>query len=313
MKKTSLILVALFAASGCSSENLFYQHENTVTTPDASGVEFVAEDVAQVGMSGTTCDVTIEDGAIGTDYDYPGDNDRVVDSGPDPVTGSDVVVVTSDKGVHIQEGSDFWGATSIDYDVPAGVVDATLTDDAVVVLTEDCEVGFVHGDDPTGVGVMPEFCEGTTEITANPETGDAWIGSENGLVLVDPKGDAELVDEAPSEIVAWDAESDCLYTAARGSDTVYALEADGSIRWVSDVRGEVLDIAEGDNGGRAIVAIASGMGGEIVQLDGYTGLELGSKSVNTRPDAITTANGGRSLAVAGSNRVDFYNASMLSF
>jgi len=301
---------ALMAAAltGCTSEGMIYERTGSVDAPQQSGVVIVDTDNAQVGMSGTTCDVATS-GEIGTDYDYPGNADVVQDAGTDPVTGEGIVVITSDKGVHVQQSDPWFVATSDDYEFD-GASDAAIAGDAIVVLDEDkCEITYVHTNQPVRAELDDDYCDGTVELAGDPDSDNSFLGTPQGVIMISPDaGTVEEIDGAPAEIIAWDATAGVLYTASIGGSTVTAVESDGTMRWSTPVDGEVLDISDFGAMGQAIVSLDVNGSGELLFLDGWTGAVVDSKNLPTPAAEVTSSDDGRTIATSRGDRVDFFKA-----
>lgn len=299
-------------AMGCDApaEQFNYQstlHENT------RGVVVGNDGRAQVGLDlGTTCEVDTQYASMSTDYDYPGD-DESVDDIDDRGEGDVRVVVTSEKGAHIQTEDGFWGGASEDYEVP-NAVQSRLLDVGAAVLYNDggysCGVEWVGGAVDARAPIKGDQCDDITTMSVDPVVGTAFIGGSNGVTAVTPDGTTAVVTDEQSELSEWDATTEVLYVAALGSSTVRGYEADGTELWTASVDGSITGLD--DMGLRAAVAVsiqlADGSGGVRV-LDGATGEPLEDIATPTPADAIRVSDDGRSLALVEEGQVHFYDRS----
>ncbi|MBW2256704.1 MAG: hypothetical protein JRI25_19195 [Deltaproteobacteria bacterium] len=262
---------------------------------------------AQVGMVGTTCAVDVEYATLGTDYDYPGSDDTVEDVGEQG--GNVVVLVASEDGVHIQKDDGFWGADTDDFPVPDVMEGRLLEDEGVVVLAgddEDCGVEWVGTTAPGRTDLSPDVCAGSPGLSADPTLGHAFVGHNGGVSLVTPSSSV-VVSEDPSELVEWDPVADVLYAAEIGGTTVRGIEADGALRWTTEVGGAVQALDDMGVRASAVVTVAYELGGGgVVVIDGFTGEIDNSFNTPGAADEVKTSNDGRTLALADDEQVHFY-------
>ena len=305
-------LVALTTACELPREAL--DHQSTLSTT-ARGIVLhdsnsAVDDDAQVGMSGTTCEVDTTFGSVGSDHNYPGDAESVDDIVVTP-SGDTQVIVTGDNSVHIQESPDGWSTDVSDHHVP-GALESKGFEDGAIVLTDagdtGCGLTTVRTLDDGTSRLKPELCAGVHTLETDPTAGLAWVGSDSGLWQYDGQ-DVVIINEQPANLVAYDPYTDGLYTAELGSTTVRAIEADGSVRWTAEVAGSIYSID--DVGAEEAVAVSfnyedgSGTGG-VTFLDGWTGEVKADQFVNTANNRVFTSRDGSKLALDNGSRVDFY-------
>lgn len=308
--RTMSLVMALGLAVGCSGQQLQLDRDGGIAT-NARGVALVGDGVAQVGMSGTTCEVSTESGMIGTDYDYPGSDDKVQDVAEGD-NGDVVVVVTSDKGAHIQE-SDGWGwANSTDYDVDGATEAVMVAPGTVAVLSDTpsgCVVEYV-GDQPATTPLDPAVCDGRVTLTPDPETGSVFVGSNQGVITVLPGSAPQAIVEDPAELSAFDKRALVLYVAALDDSELRAVERDGAVRWTVDVGGAIRDLTVFGDRGVALVSVAyeDGTGG-LRAFDGLTGEEVMDQSLYTPADEIVASPDGTAVATVRPGQVDFFTTS----
>lgn len=306
--RVTLLGTVLLLAAGCDLAPVSYDHASTLYT-DARGVAMVDGETAQVGMSSTTCEVTVNDAMMGTDYDYPGSDDEVHTTGKDE-NGDVVVVVESDKGLHIQRADDWFFAESTDVDI-TGVQDVTQVPDGTIALVQrysKCEVVNVLESDKR-VELPMDVCFGDQEITGDPSTGDVYVGHGGGIVSV-PAGvvTSENVTDEAADLVAWDSTADCLYAAESGSSVVRAYEADGTERWRLNIEGGVITaLTDTGDQGVATVSVSYGSTAALVGIDGFTGLIVHEQATFEAADELTASADGKSIAATRPGYVDFFN------
>lgn len=298
MNRIVLAALSLSALTACGVGTTGeFQHSSSLAT-DARGVA-VHDDgrTAQVGMAGTTCDVDITTGMIGTDYDYTGNDEMVAESGI--VNGVPSTLILSEDGIHIQEVNT--------WDIPAadpmsGVLDATLIDDGTVALSSDgsCDVTWSDGGSIT---VSSSACD-NGNIAADDSSGTAFISDENGLSIVTPEGVQAL--GITGDLFAWDSATEVLYVAESGGVTVHGVEIDGTLLWSTDIQGIVTAVDTlGDQGAALIAAQTFSSGGLILEIDGLNGEVLAQTTTPSAAANITASADGNTLAVANRGMVHF--------
>ena len=313
MRRLALIGLFLAGTAACSysSGNLAYQStlfEPTrgVALRGASADPYRTDGMAQVGMNGTTCVVDVAWAGIGNDYDYPGVDEVVQANGN--LDGQNVVVVTSDVGVHVQHGTD-WDVTSDDYPV-TGVQQASLAGGDVATLVDNgikCQVDWVGAD--SRQVLESGTCGVPYSLDADPATGDAFVGSSHGVLRVSP-GHSEVLTDKPSQLIAWDATSGVLYTATRGDSLLTAMAGDGSHLWSVDLGASILDLDDMGTLGSAAVTLQHDDGtGGLMLVSGLDGTISESLDTPSAVPAISGSPDGRSLALVDADQVHFYKVS----
>jgi hypothetical protein len=309
----SLALVTL--ATGCA-EGMTFTPAGTLYAPTRGVVLFDEADLSsgavdsgsQVGMNGTTCAVDTQSASIGTDFDYPGDTESVTDAGQD-ADGDVVVVVTSDKGVHLQE-TDGWNATSADFEVP-DAYDAVLLDEGAIAMRGDgCAAQVVGRTSGNGVVMLPAgSCDHPHMVQADPTTGTAWVGTTTGLHEVQGRTTVQITD-VPAELTAFDAVADVLYTAQVGDSVITAVETTGDVRWSVDVGGAINSLDDLGTWAAvgAVVAYADG-GDALVVLDGYTGLVRTDMGLPSSDVTVSSSRDGQNIALIRDDEVRYYGVS----
>lgn len=298
MNRIVLATLSLSALTACGVGTTGeFQHSSSLAT-DARGVA-VHDDgrVAQVGMAGSTCDIDITTGMIGTDYDYEGNDEVVADAGI--VNGVPSTLIISEDGLHIQE-IDTWDIP--DADPLDGVVDATLIDDGTVALADgdSCDVVW---SDAGSITVSSSACD-SGSIAADSSSGTAFVSDENGLSIVTPEGVQALGIDG--DLFAWDSAAEVLYVAESGGVTVHGVEIDGTLRWSTEIQGIVTAVDTlGDQGAALIAAQTFSSGGLILELDGFTGEILAETSTPSSAQNITASADGNTIAVANRGMVHF--------
>lgn len=297
MNRILLATLSLSALTACGVGTTGeFQHSSSLAT-DARGVA-VHDDgrIAQVGMSGTTCDIDITTGMIGTDFDYAGSDEVVAEAGI--VNGVPSTLIVSEAGLHIQD-IDAWDVAPAD--PMSGVIDATLVDDGTVALSsnDSCDVTWSDGGSIT---VSSSACDNGS--IAADSSGTAFISDENGLSIVTPEGVQAL--GISGDLFAWDNATDVLYVAESGGVTVHGVEIDGTVLWSTDIQGIVTAVDTlGDQGAALIAAQTFSSGGLILELDGLTGEVLAETNTPSSAANITASADGNTIAVANRGMVHF--------
>lgn len=303
MRTVPFLIAIASLATACEWQPTTFTYQSTLYTA-SRGVALNAtpEGEAQVGMNSVTCAVDPTWATVGTDYDYPGNDDTV-----EGTNDTGVVVITGDDKVHLQHITDYWTTTSDDYDVPRVVTTVPTDTGAVAVAgsTSSCTVNWVGGTVATA-HLKPEACGNYTDVGADPTTGTAYVGTTVGVFSVDPEGGTQIT-EAGVDIVQFDAATGLLYTAVTGSDEVTAIDEAGNEVWTSFVGGSITDIT--DMGTQAQAAVSMGLPdgtGAVVLLDGFTGAPGSTLLLPSPADEITSNDSGSEVAVIDDERVGFF-------
>jgi len=178
---------------------------------------------ALAGMKGYTCDVWTRDGSIHADTDYPGGGDQVIDD------DDDRLLVRTNDGLFVTRFShgNASGAVAEEF-----LADGRLVEGGLVTLAwepEGCRAAwYTRTDAADDVTWLEEPWGGAGGASAaEPETGARWMLTRAELVRVTPEGVAR--HEVAGDLVAWDAASEQLYAASRGSHGVEVVQRDGSV------------------------------------------------------------------------------------
>jgi hypothetical protein len=298
MNRIVLATLSLSALTACGVGTTGeFQHSSSLATESRGVAIYEDGRAAHIGMSGSTCDINVTTGMIGSDYDYAGSDEVVADAGI--VNGVPSTLILSDDGLHIQEIST--------WDIPAadplsGVIDATLIGDGTVALSSDgsCDVTWSDG---ASITVSPSACD-TGSISADDRTGSAFISDDNGLSIVTPEGVQAL--GIHGDLFAWDSAAEVLYVAESGGITVHGVEIDGSVLWSTEIQGIVTAVDTlGDQGAALIAAQTFSSGGLILELDGLTGELLAETNTPSSAANITASADGNTIAVANRGMVHF--------
>jgi hypothetical protein len=313
--RTVVVALSMSLLGACTFQPGAMEHRSSVYT-SARGVALHEDgESAQVGMSGTTCEVQTPSGLIGADYEYDASADeRVADYGV--VNGVPQVAVVTPGTIHLQDVDNTWGSDVVQVGVP-GVRDVRLHDGGLIVLAEvpSDDISVAPASTLTwidlGIDTPAEITLGNGVdvggFTSDPITGQAWVATSDGVVSVTPNG-AEPIGIA-ADIVAWDATSQALYVAERNSRTVRALEIDGAERWSVELEGIVQSITDLGIRGAAAVSIRKYAGhGEVVILDGESGELLDVLLTPESASEMTASGDGDTVAVVTPGAVHFYNA-----
>ncbi len=291
--RIGLSVMAILGLAACEVAPGQFDHEATLQT-DARGVALdQSGDVAQVGMFGTTCDVFTSDASVGTDYDYPSEQETVVDIAP-----AGVLIISPDR-VHVQ-GHD-WTVSDINV---TGVVDAGFSDQGVVAIADTgagCEVNWT--DIGSDVAVDATLCNaGSFDVTPG---GAAIVGTGDGVFSVDSEG--STIIDSTANLAAFDSASGILYVAELGGLEVRGLDLDGTEVWNTQLDGAVRAVTEMGDLGRAGVSIQKfGGHGEIVTIDGLTGEIISRVNTPNAAEDLSTSGDGTMVAVDVADAVHFF-------
>lgn len=253
----------------------------TVFEEEIQGAAFLpGRDEVISGIYGQSCGIDPDNGDIGSDYDLDwNDVDTVVDEG-----NGNTVIVATQAGVH---GWDIESGSAVTWELP-GALDAASTPEGVIALSQpgfDCVVNWRKDFAWTQVIIPGKRCDGPVGFDVDPDDGEAWVGTPDGLDKVDVEGNRTPVDP-DGDLVAWDAIAKVLYVGQYGGTTLHGVEKDGTVRWTVDVGGRMAALKAVD--GMAYVSIDTGDGGGIRTVDGLTGKvggDLRLPRVATRLDA----------------------------
>lgn len=224
MRRTLWGALLVAGLGGCRSPEVFLRPQVTLRA-DVNGA--VLDDgwgTGHLGMLGTTCSFSIEEGLLLGDVDLPG-ADRVHDGydGRALVSSADAVhVVDFQKELERYESDP--------------VVAAVLTDRGPVTLerpADGCAVVFHAG--AGSVPVPVDACD-AGELAASRDGADAFVVVAKEAWRVSGGGAAPL--GVPAERLLWHDRARVLVTAA--DQHAYGVERTGERRWRTDV-GERID------------------------------------------------------------------------
>lgn len=288
----------LAGMTGCSTQAVNFEHQSELEV-NTRGVALLDNGLhGQVGMYGTTCRVNVADASIGEDYEFPGDDEAVVDAGT--IDDAAVVLVVSDIGAHLTF-HDTFGVQPLDFE-DATIVDGAVYNDGIVTLHDDGSVKWWV--DGNVVATQTDVAL-SNRLTVTPE-GIAFVGTTNGVVVVDGEGSSTTIDGA--ELVTWDEFAGVLYTAAAGDTWLSGVEGDGTVRWTTEMPGAIVAIdTMGPLASAAVMVEHANGTGELVTVDGYTGEITSSLTTPSAARSIHTSGNGRSMALALDREVHFFN------
>jgi hypothetical protein len=255
-----------------------------------------------VGMFGTTCRVNVNDGTIGEDYNFPTEDEEVVDA--TVLYGDNAVLVLSDLGAHVTYPDRVWDWGTDDFGGP-GVLEGTITNDGVAMLSGDpCRVDWNSGTDAVSTEVPDDLCQGAS-FTADREDGRVFVA--NGDVFkVTEDGYENIADGA--DLVVWDMAAEVLYATTTGSSTLYGIEEDGTQRWLTEVEGAIVTLDVMGMLGQAAVMIEKDNGaGALLTVDGYTGEITSSLATPSAADKLESSDNGKTLALVLPREVHFFS------
>lgn len=311
------LVISLAASSllvGCSSQDSLALEHRAELSAQTRGVQLTDDGRnSNVGMLNTTCDVGTRYAVVSEDFDYDGDEDRVVDAIELPETGFTALVITENR-VNMTTPNRFPITNSFEVE---GVLDAEMLDDGGFVAVQvdptvdvDCAVAWydANGQPSTGVNQLGVECDDQSSITADTTNGTSWVSTNSGVFQITPDGTVSLVDDTPNAKVVWDGVADVLYLGALGGEVVRGLEASGSQRWEADLGGTLTALADmgADASAAAGVTLADGTG-QFVVIDGVTGEIRADLPTPSAATALNVSANGEVLAVTLPNSVHYFD------
>ncbi|MEZ4317913.1 MAG: hypothetical protein R3F61_10435 [Myxococcota bacterium] len=305
--------IAATALVGCASPDSVALEHRSELSAQTRGVQLDSNGrVSNVGMFGTTCQVTTEFAMMSDDFDYNSQEDTVVDAQTVPGRGLTAVVITPDE-VNITTPNLFpWTSTR----TVVGVVDARLTE-AGFVATQvppqlagtDCNVTWYDegGNEIASAVSLGIECDADSDLATDPVSGTTWVSTDAGVLRVTPDGTILPVDDTPNARLAWDAASDALYVGGLGSSVVKAVETDGAHRWEVELDGTITALTHQGAEANAAVSVLNASGGELIVIDGTTGEIEADLPTPSAANALEVSDDGRVLAVTLPNSVHFFD------
>ena len=301
MRVLWLGLVAVGAAA-CATPAVNFEHQSELAVA-SRGVALNTEGLdGIVGMFGTTCRVNVNDGSIGEDYNFPTEDEEVVDAAV--LYGDNAVLVISDMGAHVTYPDRVWDWGTDDFGGP-GVLEGGITDDGVAMLAGDpCRVDWSSGTDAVSTGVPADYCAGAS-FSVDRDDGRVFVA--NGEVAkVTEEGYETIADGA--DLVVWDMEAQVLYATLVGSSTLHGIEADGALRWTTEVEGAIVSLDVMGMLGQAAVMVEKENGaGALLTVDGYTGEITSELATPSAAEAVESSDNGKTLALVLPREVHFFN------
>ena len=294
MRQSLALALALAATTGCTPNELAFQHSAQLESPTRGFALHDDGETAQAGMFGSTCEIQIRDGSIWEDQDVEDEDDDVKDADADRA-----LVIDSGSYTLYRPGEWDHGRTEVD-----GLVDARLSDAGIVSLADgaDCVLAWEGASEVVLDGA---YCDGA-EIATDRRTGLTVVGSAAGAIAVTPDG---LVTElGAGDLVAVDTGTDAIYVATRDGTELTAYELDGALRWSAPLAGTAVDLeAMGTAGDAALMTALADGTGEFLVFDALTG-EVGSSMVTPTPArAVDVSANGQTLAMTLPSEVHFFD------
>lgn len=303
--------IAATALVGCASPDSVALEHRSELSAQTRGVELGENGrVSNVGMFGTTCEVTTEFAMMQDDFDYDSDQDTVVDAETFPGQGMTAVVITPDK-INITTPNLFPWSNSFE---AVGVVNAQLTDEGFVSLQvpvqgSSCDVIWYDASgqqvaSPASLGVE---CDEQSDMATDEASGTTWVSTGSGVVRITPDGVVVSVDDIANARLSWDGDANALYLGALGDSTVRALEIDGALRWEVEVPGEITALAHMGEEANAAVSVSTSAGGELIVIDGESGEIEADLPTPSSAMALDISGDGRVMAVTLPNSVHYFD------
>lgn len=301
--------LALLAATGCTSGgDVSFEHRSSLETRARGFGIHDDGSSAQVGMAGNTCEVETASGMIGMDYDVAvAEEDDVQDT-----VGTDTIVIgQSGTGIFTLDRNEFF-----DSYLPTPTVDVTDVTEARFT-----ETGIVAVRDQAGGLTVDWYENGATVdsqnvpadvstggMTVDRATGTVYLPSDSGVVVVTPNG-VDTTGEA-GDLAAWDATAQVLYVATVGDSVLSGLEADGTVRFSTDLGSPISAVDDMGSMGAAAVMVGTNTSGAIVTVDGVTGEIRSEFATPSTADEIQVNASASVLAVRLADELHFYSINL---
>jgi len=299
--------------AGCQQNTATFEHRSQLGV-EARGLALYEDgESGNAGMWGTTCDFETRNGDTINDWDYPGEQDQVLDASSTSI-GTNAAIVSTPGGLFITRPDDWPEQVRVKF---PGVIDARFVDGGIAVLRDpqkaDCMVSW-RTDLESGTintEVPSDLCEApNVSIAVDKTSGVVVVGAgDQGAVV--SQDDVLLVDGL-GDLVAWDPYTEIIYTANEGSDLVSGFKLDGTVVWSTTVAGVVRSLDSMGPAESALVMVATlDGGGDLIVLDGYTGIEETSVPTPSAALRIDVSDNGAVVALVLRDTTYFYDVNAL--
>ena len=293
MRTASLIALAGMAL-GCQPPDITLSHMSTMDSQTRGVVLYADGQRGHAAMWDTTCEFDTLNGWIIGDHDLPTESEEIQDIYADRVLGR------SDEGAHVVQDPTADLAQE-------WVTSARLTEDGVVSLVSEGEHCMAVWQLDAHQRVPDAACLPGAAMTADPQSGQIFVGTEDGLLGIHPTEGTDTVGES-ADLLVWDPVTELMYAATKGDAEVRGLDRDGAAVWTTEVPGSIKSLDDMGERGMVLVAVRTDTAGALVLLDGLTGKE---HVVHETPPAddieVTASDDGTTLAAVLSDRVYFYD------
>jgi len=300
--RTLLLGLVAVGAAACATSPVNFEHQSELAVA-SRGVALNTEGLdGIVGMFGTTCRVNVNDASIGEDYNFPTDDEEVVDAAV--LYGDNAVLVISDMGAHVTYPDRVWDWGTDDFGGP-GVLEGGITHDSVAMLAGDpCRVDWNSGSDAVSTEVPSDLCAGAS---FSVDRDDDRVFVANGDVVKVTEDGYETIGDG-ADLAVWDMEAQVLYATLVGSSTLYGIEEDGTMRWTTEVDGAIVSLDAMGTLGQAAVMIEHENGtGALLTVDGYTGEITSDLATPSAAEAVESSDNGKTLALVLPREVHFFS------
>ncbi len=291
-------LMYLLACGGTDEARSPVAFRSTLRTPTAGVELFDNGETGRAGMYDVSCPFQTINGTVTGDYDMPGEGETVTDAGDTELGPETAAVVGADR-VDLVESSRVEDRV-MSIDVP-GVVDARLVDGEVVAWVDQAGACSVVWTD-SGRVVEADCGRGFDAID---EDQVVVVGASGTRILGVGGVEAEIPGAA--DLVVWDDLASVAYVAELGGHVVTAIEANGLVRWTTDVDGAITALDAAGDRAAATVAVSRGDVGALLWLDGASGLMLGEVETPAAPESLSISANGEALAVVLRDETHFYD------
>lgn len=293
-----IIVSALAAATGCSSDDMHFEQRSTLQSRTTSLVLYDSGETGQGIMNEQTCRFDAFNGNIIADFDMPAPTTHLED-----IRGT-VAIARSADGIHVLD-RDGWDHNN---DIAlAGVLSVRMTLDGVASLVQDadgCRVDWRNDDSVQTAALDASVCDNASGFAVDPVTAQVWIGHGDGVTSAMPGAVSEV--SVPGNLLAFDEVSGSVYVATQGQSLVSAVDASGDLQWEREVSGGVY--AMSDMGARGATAVINDAGSnvDLEVFDGFTGDKIADYDMPGVADITVSADAG-TLSLVTPDEVYFYD------
>jgi hypothetical protein len=302
----NLLIVAL-SLGGCASEQSTLNHRSELAVQARGLALYEDGESGHAGMWGTTCEFESYGGNTTGDFDYPGEQDRVVDASSTTI-GTMSAIVRTPGGFYITRPYDFPDRVRIPL---SGILDARHVMGGVAALrnagVSNCMVSWYDLDEGLNSTSLPsELCDAQrTVIEVDKVSGLVAIGGDQGAIVID---DEVVHVDGLGDLIAVDAHAEMIYTAESGSDLLSGYKFDGSLVWSVQIEGMIVSLDDmGPELSAAVMVQAFDGSGDLIIVDGFSGVIETTVETPTAARQIEVSDNGSVMAMVLMDSIHFFD------